>query len=145
MASCMRSSPGASDSPRPIIATPAPFMIVLTSLKSRFTSPGLVMTSVRPLMDLMSTSSATLKAALSERRGTTSRSLSFGITTTVSAESLSLSRPHSAFSILILPSPLKGIVATAIVSAPISFARRATTEAPPVPVPPPRPQVMKQM
>src|SRR5207249_3684458 len=29
-----------SDSPRPIIATPPPFMIVLMSLKSRFTRPG---------------------------------------------------------------------------------------------------------
>src|SRR3989440_255423 len=71
-----------SDSPRPIIATPPPFMIVLMSLKSRFTRPGFVMTSVIPLMARMSTSSATLNAAFNARRGTSSRSLSFGITTT---------------------------------------------------------------
>src|SRR5438128_2408002 len=87
-----------SDSPRPIIATPPPFMIVLMSLKSRFTRPGFVMTSVIPLMPRISTSSATLNAAFRARRGTSSRSLSFGITTTVSAKFRSFSRPYSAFS-----------------------------------------------
>ena len=43
----------------------APFMIVLRSLKSRLTSPGLVMSSVMPFIALTRTSSATLKAGFS--------------------------------------------------------------------------------
>src|SRR5436309_10494442 len=110
-----------SDSPRPIIATPPPFMIVLMSLKSRFTRPGFVMTSVIPLMPRISTSSATLNAAFKARRGTSSRSLSFGITTTVSAKFRSFSRPYSAFSARMAPSARNGNVQIAIVRAPASF------------------------
>src|SRR5436309_4662778 len=134
-----------SDSPRPIIATPPPFMIVLMSLKSRFTRPGFVMTSVIPLMPRISTSSATLNAAFRARRGTSSRSLSFGITTTVSAKFRSFSRPYSAFSARMAPSARNGKVQIAIVRAPASFDSCARTGAPPVPVPPPRPQVMNTM
>src|SRR6266571_3680640 len=60
MASTARLSPTAWLSPSPIIATPPPFIIVLTSLKSRFTRPGFVMISVRPLIDRIRTSSANL-------------------------------------------------------------------------------------
>src|SRR5213594_841424 len=134
-----------SDSPRPIIATPPPFMIVLMSLKSRLTSPGFVMTSVIPLIARISTSSAILNAAFNARRGTSSRSLSFGITTTVSAKFRSFSRPYSAFSARIAPSARNGNVQIAIVRAPASFDSCARTGAPPVPVPPPRPHVMKTM
>src|SRR5439155_310828 len=143
IASTARLSPTAWLSPRPIMATPPPFMIVFTSLKSRFTRPGFVMISVRPLMDRIRTSSANLNARFSDCLGTRSSSLSFGIVITVSAESRSLSRPHSALSIRSLPSPRKGNVTTAIVRAPISFARRATYPQLPVPVPPPSPQVTK--
>src|SRR5256885_2419091 len=143
IASTARLSPTAWLSPRPIMATPPPFMIVFTSLKSRFTRPGFVMISVRPLMDRIRTSSATLNARFSDCLGTRSSSLSFGIVITVSAASRSLSRPHSALSIRSLPSPRKGNVTTAIVRAPISFARRATYPQLPVPVPPPSPQVTK--
>src|SRR2546428_147705 len=132
-------------SPSPIIATPPPFMIVLMSLKSRFTRPGFVMTSVIPLIARIRTSSATLNAAFKARRGTSSRSLSFGITTTVSAKLRSFSKPNSAFSARIAPSARNGKVHIAIVRAPASFASCATTGAPPVPVPPPRPHVMKIM
>src|SRR5882762_2087631 len=145
MASTARLSPTAWLSPRPIIATPPPFMIVFTSLKSRLTSPGFVMISVRPLIDRMSTSSANLNARFNDCRGTKSRSLSFGMVITVSAASRSRSRPHSALSIRSLPSPRNGNVTTAIVRAPISFASRATYPQLPVPVPPPRPQVTNTM
>src|SRR5467141_1649029 len=145
MASTARLSPTAWLSPRPIIATPPPFMIVFTSLKSRLTSPGFVMISVRPLIDRMSTSSANLNARFNDCRGTKSRSLSFGMVITVSAASRSRSRPHSALSIRSLPSPRNGNVTTAIVRAPISFASRATYPQHPVPVPPPRPQVTNTM
>src|SRR5881296_617295 len=126
IASTARLSPTAWLSPRPIIATPPPFMIVFTSLKSRFTRPGFVMISVSPLMDRMRTSSANLNARFSDCRGTRSSNLSFGIVMTVSAASRRRSSPHSALSIRSLPSPRNGKVTTAIVSAPISFASRAT-------------------
>src|SRR3989441_10454438 len=126
IASTARLSPTAWLSPRPIIATPPPFMIVFTSLKSRFTRPGFVMISVSPLIDRMRTSSANLNARFSDCRGTRSSNLSFGIVMTVSAASRSRSSPHSALSIRSLPSPRKGKVTTAMVRAPISFARRAT-------------------
>jgi hypothetical protein len=83
-------------------------MTVLMSLKSKLTRPGLVTISVIPLMLLISTSSATLKAAFSESLGTISMSLSFGMTMTVSATLRSLSRPHSAFSCLTAPSAANG-------------------------------------
>src|SRR5438132_7364140 len=126
IASTARLSPTAWLSPRPIIATPPPFMIVFTSLKSRFTRPGFVMISVSPLIDRMRTSSANLNARFSDCRGTRSSNLSFGIVMTVSAASRSRSSPHSALSIRSLPSPRNGKVTTAMVSAPISLARRAT-------------------
>src|SRR6266705_1320368 len=66
IASTARLSPTAWLSPRPIIATQPPFMIVLTSLKSRFTRPGFVMISVSPLIDRMSTSSANLNARFND-------------------------------------------------------------------------------
>ena len=132
-----------SASPRPIIATPPRFITVLRSAKSKLTRPGIVIISVIPLIDRISTSSATLNAALSERLGTMSRSLSFGITITVSQTSRSRCRPVSAFSIRTLPSTPNGKVTTPIVKAPVSFAICATIGAEPVPVPPPRPHVTK--
>ncbi len=44
-----------------------------------------------------------------------------------------------------LPSKMNGLVTTPTVSAPTSRATRASTGAPPVPVPPPMPAVMKIM
>src|SRR2546422_2414025 len=145
IASSARPSPTAWLSPIPIIATPPPFMIVFTSLKSRFTRPGFVMISVSPLIARIRVSSANRNARFRDIRGTRSRSLSFGIVITVSAVSRSRSSPHSADSIRIFPSPRNGRVTTATVRAPISFASRATYPDPPVPVPPPRPHVMNTM
>ena len=137
-----------SDSPIPMRATPPPFMIVRRSLKSRLTSPGRVMISVIPRIARASTESATLNAVWMGSRGTSSRSRSFGIVITVSTTSRRRSRPHPAFSWRTRPSEANGSVQTAIVSGaapPESFAHCATTGAEPVPVPPPRPSVMKTM
>jgi len=49
----------------------------------------------------------------------------------------------SPFSILFLPSTVNGKVTTATVNAFNDFEISATTGAEPVPVPPPKPQVMK--
>ncbi len=57
----------------------------------------------------------------------------------------SSSIPASAWTCRRLPSKEKGRVTTPIVSAPSFRAMFATTGAPPVPVPPPSPQVTKTM
>ncbi len=134
-----------SDSPIPIMAIPEPFIILRMSAKSRLTRPGLVISSVIPFTALPNSSSATIKALFIGRLGATSRSLSLGITITVSAAACNFSRPFSAFSRLRKPSALNGIVATAIVKAPIFLANLEMTGAEPVPVPPPSPQVTKTM
>ena len=72
---------------------------------------------------------------------TISKSLSLGITISVSTFSLSFSIPDSALAILVLASNLKGLVTTPTVRIPISLEILATTGAAPVPVPPPIPQV----
>jgi len=54
-----------SDSPRPIIATPPFSMMVRTSAKSTLTRPGLVMSSVIPLTERISTRSQILNASCS--------------------------------------------------------------------------------
>ena len=53
--------------------------------------------------------------------------------------------PCSAKAIRFLPSKLKGLVTTATVRIPKSFATSATAGAAPVPVPPPMPAAMKTM
>jgi len=63
----------------------------------------------------------------------------------VSTTALSASSPASACSIRFRPSKVKGLVTTATVRIPRSFASDATTGAAPVPVPPPSPAVMKTM
>ncbi len=79
------------------------------------------------------------------RPGASSRSLSLGITITVSADFLNISKPFSAFLCLRMPSTVKGRVTIPTVRAPVFFATSATIGAAPVPVPPPRPQVTKTM
>jgi len=132
-----------SDSPMPMRETPPLFMTAFTSAKSKLTRPDLVINSVIPLTELVRISSATLKAVWIGSSGAISRSLSFGITISVSVTAASFSRPFCAFSILFCPSTVKGKVTTPIVKAPIFFAMLAMTGEDPVPVPPPRPQVMK--
>ena len=61
---------------------------------------------------------------------------------TVSASRLSFSNPTIALRILFVPSELNGSVTTATTREPLSLAQFAIMWALPVPVPPPRPQVM---
>ena len=86
-----------------------------------------------------------MNALFKGRFGATSNNLSFGIIITVSAADLSFSKPFSAFSLLLIPSAEKGIVATATVNAPAFLANLAMIGAEPVPVPPPSPQVTNTM
>ena len=113
------------------------------SAKSKLTKPEVVTSSVVPLTAFVNISSDILKAVCKGNSGASSRSLSFGITIKVSTTDSILSNPSIAFSSLFLPSIVKGNVTTPIVKAPCFFANAATTGAPPVPVPPPIPQVIK--
>ncbi len=144
-AACIaRRSPSAT--PVPIIATPMPDMIVLTSAKSRLISPGTRIRSEIPWMAWRSTSSARPNASVIDvRRSTMLSRRSLGIVMMVSTQSRSASRPASACCARFFPSNLNGLVTTPIVSAPSSLARLAMTGAAPVPVPPPRPVVTKIM
>ena len=63
----------------------------------------------------------------------------------VSTSCLRLSMPLSAWAERRLPSKANGLVTTPMVSAPWALAMRATTGAPPVPVPPPSPAVTNTM
>ena len=72
-------------------------------------------------------------------------SRSFGMTISVSHWLRSSSMPVSACTWRRLPSKENGRVTTPMVSAPSLRAMLATTGAPPVPVPPPSPQVTKTM
>jgi hypothetical protein len=78
-------------------------------------------------------------------RSTVSMRRSLGMTITVSTAPISSCRACSAWSMRRLPSKAKGLVTTATLSAPSSLASEATTGAAPLPVPPPRPEVMKIM
>ncbi len=132
-----------SDSPIPIKETPPSDITAFMSAKSRFTSPEVVTNSVIPFTAFVSISSAILKAVCKGSSGASSRSLSLGITIKVSTTASILSKPFMAFSILFLPSIVKGKVTTPITNEPSFFASDAITGAAPVPVPPPKPQVMK--
>ena len=128
--------------PIPIWATPLLIITVLTSAKSRLIRPGTLIRSVIPCTACCNTSSAFFKASgIVVLLSTISRSLSFGITISVSTFSFNFSIPARALFILVLDSNLKGLVTTPTVSAPCSLAIRATTGVAPVPVPPPIPQV----
>src|SRR5258707_14854955 len=70
---------------------------------------------------------------------------SLGMTMTVSTALMSSCSACSACSMRRLPSNANGLVTTATLSAPSSLASEATTGAAPLPVPPPRPAVMKIM
>ena len=117
-------------------------MIVLTSAKSKFTSPGMAIKSDIPCTPCLNTSSAILKASIIDVfLSIICNSLSFGITTNVSTFPFKLSIPLSACESLFFPSNVNGFVTTPMVKIPISFAACATTGAAPVPVPPPIPAV----
>src|SRR6266850_1179465 len=143
-ASTARVGPDAT--PVPIRAIPMPLMIVLTSAKSRLISPGMVIRSEIPCTAWRSTSSANRKAAASGiDLSTELRSFSLGMQITVSTLSCSSRSPCSACSRRFFPSKPNGLVTTATTRAPSSEARLATIGTAPVPVPPPRPEVMNTM
>ncbi len=139
-----RSSPRAE--PMPISAEPALAMTDFTSAKSRLIRPGVVIRSVMPETPCSSTWSACLKASRTlTLRSLIDRSRSLGMTMRVSTSSRSWAMPSSAELARRRPSKANGRVTTPIVSAPSERAIRATTGAPPVPVPPPSPAVTKTM
>ncbi len=80
----------------------------------------------------------TLRSEMDSRR-------SFGITMRVSTSSRRASMPASAEPARRRPSNVNGRVTTPMVRAPSERAMRATTGAPPVPVPPPSPAVTNTM
>ena len=127
----------------PMRAEPALCITALTSAKSTLIIPGIVIRSEIPSTACRKTSSHIAKA---ERNGvsfvTTERSLSFGMTIKASTASRSLMSPPSAMRARSMPSKANGFVTTPIASAPCALAACATTGAPPVPVPPPIPQVI---
>ena len=119
-------------------------MIVRTSAKSTLIYPGTVMTSEIPRVALYSTWFAISNASIiGVRRSMRSRSFWFVMTMSVSTFFFSSSIPSVACSFLFFPSLLNGFVTIPTTSAPILFAMFATNGAPPVPVPPPIPAVMK--
>ena len=139
-----RPSPAAL--PMPMIAVPALRMIIFTSAKSVLISPGVVIRSVMPWTPWRSTSSAILKAfTIDVLSLETVSSRSLGMMMRVSTFSFSRWIPCSACTARRRPSKENGRVTTPIVSAPTPLAISATTGAPPVPVPPPLPAVMKTM
>ena len=121
-------------------------MIVFTSAKSRLMMPGMVMMSLMPCTAWRRMSSAMRKASKKlVPRSTVSIRRSLGMTMTVSTQPTNSESACSACIMRRLPSKAKGLVTTATVSAPSSLASEATTGAEPLPVPPPRPAVMKTM
>ena len=132
--------------PMPMNAPPAPSITLLTSAKSRLIRPGVVMMSVIPPTPWSKTVSAALNASIIEiDLFESERSLSFGITISVSTSLRRASIPISACCMRRTPSSENGFVTTPTVRAPSFFATRATIGAAPVPVPPPSPAVMKTM
>ncbi|KKT10663.1 MAG: hypothetical protein UV89_C0020G0006 [candidate division WWE3 bacterium GW2011_GWB2_43_22] len=132
--------------PIPINAVPASFIIVLTSAKSTFINPGITIRSEIPWTPWFKTLSDNLKASIMDMSSSaTSKSFWFGIVIKASTSFLSSIMPLSAALILCIPSKLNGLVTTPIVRAPDSLAILATVGDAPVPVPPPRPAVIKTM
>ena len=93
-----------------------------------------------------STWSALRNASIIETlRSLIDSSRSFGMTMRVSTSSRRPAMPDSAWLARRRPSKVNGRVTTPMVRAPRPRAIRATTGAPPVPVPPPSPAVTKTM
>src|SRR5213593_1525323 len=121
-------------------------MMAFTSAKSRLMIPGTVMMSEMPCTACRRMSSAMRKASKKlVPRSTVSIKRSLGMTMTVSTAPMSSWRACSACIMRRLPSKANGLVTTATLKAPNSLASEATTGAAPLPVPPPRPDVMKIM
>src|SRR5437667_30565 len=121
-------------------------MMAFTSAKSRLMMPGTVMMSEMPCTAWRRMSSAMRNASKKlVPRSTVSIRRSLGITMTVSTAPINSWSACSDCIMRRLPSNRKGFVTTATLSAPNSLASEATTGAAPLPVPPPRPGVMKIM
>src|SRR6266566_7570666 len=119
-------------------------MMAFTSAKSRLMIPGTVMMSEMPWTAWRRMSSAIRKASKKlVPRSTVSIKRSLGMTMTVSTAPMSSCRACSACIMRRLPSKANGFVTTATLKAPSSLASEATTGAAPLPVPPPRPEVIK--
>ena len=102
--------------------------------------------SVIPLTAFNSTSFAALNALTIEMfapKFFNNLSLSITIKESTCFESSVI--PDSALTMCLLPSNLNGLVTTATVRAPVSFAISAIIGAAPVPVPPPIPAVINTM
>ena len=124
---------------------PVSDITVRTSAKSTLIVPGMVMISAMPATAPRSTSLAALKAsAIVTSAPRTSISLSFGMTISESTNWDSCSMPSWAMRTRLRSNP-NGLVTTAMVRMPISFATSATTGVAPVPVPPPMPAVRNSM
>ncbi len=128
-----------SPSPYPveIIAAPPSRKVVSTSLKSRLIFPSQVISSDIERAAVVRVSSALPNALTKLRSGYMSVSRWLLITSNASTYLLISSAPFRALRILRSPSKRNGIVTMPMVSNPCSLARRATTGAAPVPVPPP--------
>ena len=138
--------PSPIDEPMPMMAVPALVITIFTSAKSVLMRPGTVMRSVMPRTPWSRTSSTVLNAlTMLVLSFDTVSSRSLGMTMRVSTFSLTIWIPFSACMARRRPSKVNGRVTTPIVSAPSPLAISATTGAPPVPVPPPIPAVMKTM
>ena len=141
----MRARSGPVAKAEPIIAIPISLITVRTSAKSTFTVPAQLMISAMPETALCNTSLAALNAS---KNGTsspkTSINFSLGITINESTCLDNSSKP-SAATLVRLPSNANGLVTTATVKIPISFAICAITGAAPVPVPPPIPAVINSI
>ena len=121
-------------------------MTIFTSAKSVLIRPGVVISVVIPSTPWRRISSAVSKAfSRGVDSSEMSRSRSLGMTICVSTLSLRCTMPCSACTERRRPSKPNGRVTTPIVRAPAAFATSATMGAPPVPVPPPSPAVMKTM
>mmetsp|Transcript_2584 Transcript_2584/g.3965 ORF Transcript_2584/g.3965 Transcript_2584/m.3965 type:complete len:258 (-) Transcript_2584:382-1155(-) len=129
--------------PTPMRAVPAFFITALTSAKSTFTNPGLIIISDIPTTPCLKISSATKNASVTGvLSGTICNSLSFDTTMRVSTCFCNSSMASSACLIRFLPSKLNGLVTTPTVKHPqSSLATSATNGEAPLPVPPPIPAV----
>ncbi len=109
--------------PIPINAEPAFSMTLLMSAKSTFMIPGVVIRSDIPSTAWRNMSSHIENADFTVvALSTMASSLSFGIIMRASTCFLNSSRPDSARRLLWAPSKAKGLVTTATVKAPSSFA-----------------------
>ena len=125
---------------------PVSAITVRTSAKSTLIMPGRVISSAIPCTAPCSTWFAALNASSSVTSPpSTVSSFWFGIVISESQCLPSSAMPVSAEPRRLRPSMSNGLVTTATVRMPSSFATCATTGAAPVPVPPPMPAVMNSM